>query len=133
MSESELAQDDYLFQYVQAFLRFPVYWIRGHDLKVFSRAGDNVALAILRVLHPEWTLGSGRIRKIVVAVRASLEFPQFVSNECARTPAASVSLLTELLRRAESEEDRKLIERVIDELKSGHFSSSPLFGGIDET
>jgi hypothetical protein len=35
--------------------------------------------------------------------------------------------------RAELEEDRRLIERVTGEIKSGQFSSSPLFGGIEGT
>ena len=133
MSDEKIAQDAYLLEYVRTFLKSPTYWVRGHDLKFFSGGGDSVALAILRALHPDWNLGSGRIRKIVVAVRASLEFPKGISNECACIPAASICLLTELMRRAELEEDRKLIERVTDEIKSGKFSSSPLFGGIEGT
>lgn len=133
MAEEKIAQDAYLFEYIRAFLRPPAYWMRGHDLKFFSAAGDSVALAILRALYPDWNLGSGRIRKIVVAVRASLEFPESVLNEYARIPAASVCLLAELMRRAELEEDRRLIERVTGEIKSGQFSASPLFGGIDGT
>ena len=72
MSDEKIAQDAYLFKYISAFLSSPTYWIRAHDLKFLSGAGDSVAIAIMRVLHPDWNLGSGRIRKIVVAVRASL-------------------------------------------------------------
>lgn len=133
MSDEKLEQNAYLFEYIKAFLRSPAYWISGNDVKVFSGAGDDIALAILRVLHPDWNLGSGRIRKVVVAVRAAFEGPQGVSSEYARIPAASLCLLTELMRWAELEEDRELIDRVIREIKSGQFSSSPLFGGIDGT
>jgi hypothetical protein len=133
VSNEKIAQDAYLFEYIREFLRSPAYWIRGHDLKLFSGAGDSVALAILRVLYPDWNLGSGRIRKMVVAVRASLESPESISNEHDRIPAVSICLLTELMRRAELEEDRRLIERVAGEIKSGQFASSPLFGGTAGT
>jgi hypothetical protein len=133
VSDEKLAQDAYLFEYIREFLKSPAYWIRGHDMKFFSRAGDSVALAILRVLYPDWNLGSGRIRKIVVAIRASLESPESVSDEHARIPVVSICLLKELMGRAELEEDRKLIERVAGEIKSGQFSSTPLFGGIAGT
>ena len=104
-------------EYIRNYLDLPVRSVTGFHLRVFSLMGDRVAVAILKIIYPGQDLDAERLQRSLVAIRASLEYPEMVHEASDRIPAVSLLLLAWLMGRAESTEQRKSIEVAITALK----------------
>src|SRR5262249_49186577 len=81
----------------------------GYDLKLFSRMGDRVATAILKVLYPGWAVADEGLKKILVALCAAFEHPGNIEEASDRIPAVTNCLLDRLIAGAATDEQGRAI------------------------
>ena len=99
----------YALDYVRGYLSAPKFFVTDIHLKVFSTLGDQIAVAVLKALYPDWQMDRTKLRKIIVAVCASLEHPGAVKQELDRIPAVTMCLLEILMLRVQSPEEKEMI------------------------
>ena len=125
--DSERQQDSYYVKYLTQYLDRPGFALTGIDLRMFSMMGDGVAISIIKALYPNRPVNGLTLKKILVALRASLEHPGDIREESDRIPAVTLSLLENLLRRAQLPDERISIESLIETLRQRQLS-----GGLSE-
>ena len=103
--------------YIKCYLGIPCFHLTGFHLKRFSMMGDRVATSIIKALYPDVRVDEVMLKKILAAVCASLEYPSATENESDRTPAVTMLLLEALMTRAESAEQKNVIQSSMDEVK----------------
>jgi hypothetical protein len=100
--------------HVNEYLNRPSFFLSGLDLRVFSLFGDRIAAAILNVVSSDEETSYDKLRKILVAVRSSLEFPGDIRYADDRIPRFTMLLLNLLMERTELSEQRDSIRQTID-------------------
>jgi len=107
----------YHLDYIRGYLNRPMFLLNGIDLRVFSMMGDRAAVSILKTLFPDWQVDQTKLRKILAALCAAIEYPADIEIESDRVPAVTVCLLEALAARAQCVEDKELIQSAMETIR----------------
>lgn len=104
--------------YVKEYLARPHFLLTGLDLRVFSKMGDSVAIAVLRVLFPDQAMDDLKLKKILAAVCAAMEHPSDIAEVPDRTPAITLCLLKSLAAEAKSQSHRDSVKAAMERIRT---------------
>jgi hypothetical protein len=124
-------EGEYLDRNIKSWLERPGYSLSGTQLKLFSTAGDRVAVAALRALYPLRQLDDVRLGKILAAVSNAFQYPEMIQSEMDRVPAVTMCVLEMLANHVSLSEQKKNVQLVMDEIVSSqHLRSIRTQGAV---
>ena len=101
---------------LEAYLSSPLTRIDGFQMRIFARMGDRIGVGLTKLIFPLGTLSGHLQSKVTSALRIAFGSPEAIDNELDRRPAVVLLLLDALEARAESEDERRVLRAVRDEI-----------------